>query len=54
LFTSSQAEQIQFDIQKAIEYFEKSGKVHGSVLEGSMFKKKYFETHFTPELLKPR
>lgn len=40
-------------MQKALEHFERSGKVHPSVLQASIFRKPYFVGRFLPTLLTP-
>ncbi|KAF4517787.1 hypothetical protein B566_EDAN002992 [Ephemera danica] len=49
-----QENQVKFDVESALSYFKSTEKIHKAIFEGSMFKKKYFEQHFLPALLKPR
>ncbi|XP_059477769.1 uncharacterized protein LOC132198049 [Neocloeon triangulifer] len=47
-------EQVEYDLDKAIEYYETNKKVHDLIFKTSICRKKYFETNFLPALLKPR
>lgn len=50
---SQQWSESKADVQKALEHFERSGKVHPSILQASIFRKPYFVGRFLPTLLMP-
>ncbi|XP_074865238.1 Fanconi anemia group A protein [Carettochelys insculpta] len=42
------------DVEKAIRIFENTGKIPTSVMEASIFRRPYYNSHFIPALLMPR
>ncbi|PIK35356.1 Fanconi anemia group A protein [Apostichopus japonicus] len=42
------------DVHRAVDAFEKTGKIPSTVLQAIMFRRKYFHSYFLPTLLAPR